>query len=239
MKAKIFWSLTKPSLVSRWIALYSYYKCVKGESTWQAIVKTLKNEFPQGEIGREEKIPIYVFSHAGFFVKISREEWETLPFTIRFAYEDLGIKPEEYFILEIDNRHGINMRPNDITLTGVLNVRKYFNDELTIYEKEDGSIIAFAKEFDADYFPLALMPMFVRQNRAPGILGLLKYDWGDILSFLVPFIKGSRRAEICSEFVYKLRPDIGFAQCGCELPSPNDLFYSYYARYLGDHPCAQ
>ena len=95
----IFFTLNKKSLVSRYIALYSFYRCILKKSVFESIKNTILEKFP-GKIkvrlneGKVQTFPLFVFSHTGLLFRIKGSD--------------------KYYILEINNKYGIDLREDDL-----------------------------------------------------------------------------------------------------------------------------
>ena len=122
------------------------------------------------------------------------------------------------YIVESDYKHGIIVRRSDLHFVrGMRVVRFPYRIHL--------------REFVERFFQIKAREFECRWRRKHP-LGFIGYYWRDVLSFLFPYIRGRETALICSEFVYKMFPDLfRDLKHGCSVVSPNELYAHLHAKF--------
>ena len=122
------------------------------------------------------------------------------------------------YVVESDYRHGIIIRRSDLHFTDGARVVR-FPYHLSL------------KAFTSRFFRIKAREFECRWRRKHPF-GFVGYYWRDILSFLLPYVRARETALICSEFVYKMFPEIfGNLEKGCKVVSPNELYAHLRAQF--------
>lgn len=109
------------------------------------------------------------------------------------------------YAFDIDIRYGVVIKdlPQLPPIAGTLNDLLVFEDERKIvYIKR----IEIDEETEINYL-FKLLDLYIKQYRADQIL---KYNFGDLIGFIIPSVKGHEETYICSEFVLQFLCDINY-----------------------------